>query len=190
MKPHLQFVVHSGNKFDYTSLEAIGMVIKVLGEDDSVIDSDYRDVESGPTPMEELHALTAVMEVLHEIGDSEAQARIIKAAASFLKLGGLTDVSLRGLVVPRVGQTVAGYQAISQTSSVSPKEFLLQKQPKTDVERVACLAFYLTHFRETPFFKTIDISKLNTEAAQPKFSNAAKSVDNATATRYLGLAHK
>jgi hypothetical protein len=68
---------------------------------------------------------------------------------------------------------------------VSPKDFLLDKKPRTDVERVACLAYFLTHYRDTPFFKTIDISKLNTEAAQPKFSNAAKAVDNATNSRYL-----
>lgn len=54
-----------------------------------------------------------------------------------------------------------------------PKEFMVQKRPRTDIERVACLGFYLTHYRDTPHFKTLDISKLNTEAAQPKFTNAA-----------------
>jgi hypothetical protein len=44
---------------------------------------------------------------------------------------------------------------------------------------VACLAYYLANYRDTPHFKTIDISALNTEAAQPKFSNASVSVDNA-----------
>jgi hypothetical protein len=62
---------------------------------------------------------------------------------------------------------------------------MLRKQPRTDVERVACLAYYLANYRETPHFKTLDISKLNTEAAQVKFSNAAKAVDNATAYGYL-----
>ncbi len=73
---------------------------------------------------------------------------------------------------------------------MSPKEFVLQKQPRTDVERVACLAFYLTHYRNTPHFKTIDISKLNTEAAQSKLSNPAVAVDNATKTGYLAPAIK
>src|SRR5579863_777343 len=62
----------------------------------------------------------------------------------------------------------------SEDRSISPKEFLRQKQPRTDVERVACLAYYLTHYRDTPYFKTLDISQLNTEAAQIKFANAAK----------------
>jgi hypothetical protein len=68
---------------------------------------------------------------------------------------------------------------------MSPKQFILEKQPRTDVERIACLGYYLTHYRETPNFKTLDLSKLNTEAAQPKFSNAANSTSNAVKTGYL-----
>lgn len=67
----------------------------------------------------------------------------------------------------------------------SPKDFMLQKQPNTDVERVACLAYYLTRHRGAKHFKTIDISKLNTEAGQRKFSNPAKSVNNATQAGFL-----
>jgi hypothetical protein len=44
---------------------------------------------------------------------------------------------------------------------------------------VSYLAYYLTHYRETPHFKTLDISKLNTDAAQVKFANAANAVSNA-----------
>ena len=73
----------------------------------------------------------------------------------------------------------------SEARDISPKEFVMQKQPRTDVERVACLAFYLTHYRNTPHFKTLDISKLNTEAAQSKMSNAHVAVNNATQTGYL-----
>ena len=72
----------------------------------------------------------------------------------------------------------------------SPKDFLFRKRPTTDVERVACLAFYLTHYRDTPHFKTLDISKINTEAAQRKFANAAATVNNATRDGYLALASK
>jgi hypothetical protein len=62
---------------------------------------------------------------------------------------------------------------------------LLEKRPQTDVERIACLAYYLTHYRDQPQFKTLDLSKLNTEAAQIKFSNAAKAVDNAAGSHFL-----
>ena len=73
----------------------------------------------------------------------------------------------------------------SDDSMMSPKEFMLQKQARSDVERVACIAYYLTHYRDTPQFKTLDISKVNTDAAQPKFGNAALAVANATKTGYL-----
>jgi hypothetical protein len=73
----------------------------------------------------------------------------------------------------------------SDTKPISAKQFILQTEPRTDVERVACLAFYLTHYADTPHFKTLDLSRLNTEAAQPKFSNAAVSVENATKMGYL-----
>ena len=39
-----------------------------------------------------------------------------------------------------------------------------------------------------PHFQTVDISKLNTEAAQIKFSNAAVSVSNAVQSGYIALA--
>lgn len=76
--------------------------------------------------------------------------------------------------------------SFSEDRSLTPKQFMLQKKPTTDVERVACLAYYLTHYRDQQYFKTLDLSKLNTEAAQVKFSNAAKAVDNAAAKGYLG----
>ncbi len=67
---------------------------------------------------------------------------------------------------------------------------MFEKQPRTDVEKVACLAYYLTHYREMPHFKTLDISKLNTEAAQTKFSNPTVAVENAVKTNYLVPATK
>lgn len=78
----------------------------------------------------------------------------------------------------------------SEDRSIPPKNFVMQKQPQTDVERVACLAYYLTHYRDTPHFNTLDISKLNTEAAQLKFSNATVSVNNAMKMGYLVPATK
>jgi hypothetical protein len=68
---------------------------------------------------------------------------------------------------------------------MSPKEFMFLKQPRTDVERIAVLAYYLTHYRDMRHFRTLDLSKLNTEAAQPKFSNAASSANNAVKRHYL-----
>ena len=76
----------------------------------------------------------------------------------------------------------------STSDAPPPKDFLFQKTPTTDVERVACLAYYLTHHRDTSHFTTIDISKLNTEAAQVKFSNPSAAVNNATRAGLLTTA--
>jgi hypothetical protein len=71
----------------------------------------------------------------------------------------------------------------------TPKQFIAQKQPQTDVERVVCLAFYLTHHAGTSHFKTKNISELNTKAGEPKFSNAAVAVTNASNNyKYLSAA--
>ena len=71
-----------------------------------------------------------------------------------------------------------------------PKGFIKDKGPKTDVERVACLAFYLSKYRDIPYFKTQDLTKLNTEAAQPQFSNASNSAANALKMGYLAAGPK
>lgn len=68
----------------------------------------------------------------------------------------------------------------SDRDVMTPKDFLIEKNPRTEVERVTCLSYYLTHYRETPHFKTVEISEVNMEAAQPKFRNASQAVKNAT----------
>jgi hypothetical protein len=63
---------------------------------------------------------------------------------------------------------------------MSAKDFLKAKRPATDVQRIACLAFYLTHVRKQPHFKTRDLTNLNIEGAGGKMSNAAFTTKNAT----------
>jgi hypothetical protein len=75
--------------------------------------------------------------------------------------------------------------SFSEDRTLSPKAFMIDKKPVTDVERVTCLAYYLTHYRDTPEFKTIDLSKLNTEAAQVKLSNPAFAAENAVKSGLL-----
>ena len=78
----------------------------------------------------------------------------------------------------------------SSSEKPTPKEFLIEKRPNTNVERVACLAYYLAHYRGIREFKTIDINKLNTEAAQPKLTNPSFTVNDAVKTGYLTTAAK
>lgn len=116
--------------------------------------------------------------------DNEALQRIFRTAITFYKLESLlgdrplsrqSDQSPAHASSPHGGRETS----FSKRAEISPKDFLFQKQPQTDVDRVASLAYYLTHYRNTRHFKTIDISLLNTEAAQVKFSNAAYAVANA-----------
>lgn len=131
---------------------------------------------------------TVLAKVIADLGDlsSEEQQKLLETVATFFGLQVMPQgpAQTKGIkastsVLPAPGGGFSEYR------DLSPKEFIMQKQPRTDVERVACLAFYLTNYRNTPHFKTIDISKLNTDAAQSKLSNAHVAVDNATKAGYL-----
>ncbi len=72
-----------------------------------------------------------------------------------------------------------------ENAGISAKQFMGQKQPKSDIERITCLAYYLTHYKQILHFKTIDLTHLNAEAAQPKLSNASFTARNAVSQQYL-----
>lgn len=70
------------------------------------------------------------------------------------------------------------------------KDFISQKQPDTDVERVACLAYYLARHRNTKLLKTNDITSLNAASGHRKFANASSTMNNATASGFLAIVSK
>ena len=118
--------------------------------------------------------------------NEEGREKLFTAIGNIL---GLEAITYRTLSIPD-NSAQSPIERFSKDRQISPKEFLAQKQPRTDVERTACLAYYLTQYRDQPHFKTLDISKLNTEAAQVKFSNPAMAVNNATSLGYLAPATK
>src|SRR5437867_1584522 len=129
--------------------------------------------------LREREAFNKVAEAIESLSE-EARIRVFRILATHFDLPfGQDSYASRQA---GTGPTSPAATGASQTSSfsedrsLSPKQFMIQKKPTTDVERIACLAYYLTHYREQPYFKTLDLSKLNTEAAQVKFANAAKSV--------------
>jgi hypothetical protein len=151
---------------------------------------------------DELHVLQTLISALTPL-DRETRLRLLETITTFLQIEGVRFVKsgtmdIRDFVTSPSGAPAFATSDVSRSPAgpfsgrpdLSPKEFLLDKEPKTDVERVACLAFYLTHYRSLPEFKTLDISKLNTEAAQVKFSNPAMAVDNATKLGFLVPASK
>jgi hypothetical protein len=142
-----------------------------------------------PDARAEFDALQAVITALQPL-DPEARARLVGAAVTFLQIGSAKQASRVGAPDVEHLESASRYPSFSTDLSRSPKDFLLDKQPRSDVERIAVLAYYLTYYRETPHFKTLDLSKLNTEAAQPKFSNAANSANNAVKQGYLVASSK
>jgi hypothetical protein len=138
--------------------------------------------------VDDFEALSTIVGVLKPL-EPDAQKRVLQSVQTFLGLSlQHNPKSHEGPTLPfSESETENGF---SRDRSVSPKEFLRDKHPSTDVERVTCLAYYLTHYRDTPYFKTVDISALNTEAAQPKFSNTSVAVDNARGLGYLVAATK
>jgi hypothetical protein len=138
--------------------------------------------------MDDAEALSTIVGVLRQL-DADIQKRVLLSVHAFLGIPTqhkATSQSTDELHSSRAGAE----QEFSRDRTLSPKEFLRDKHPVTDVERVTCLAYYLAHYRDTPHFKTVDISALNTDAAQPKFSNASVAVDNARALGYLVPASK
>lgn len=152
-----------------------------------------------PTPapnksLDELAVLSQVMGSLAPL-DPAVRLRIFRTLMTFFEIPSGTGGSITSgpprtppgieSFSPATSPASPSVPSFSEDRAPTPKTFLLEKRPQTDVERVACLAYYLTHYRDQAYFKTLDLSKLNTEAAQVKFSNAAKAVDNATSAHFL-----
>ena len=120
--------------------------------------------------------------------DPSARKRVIQTVATHLEI----DLAEPGSInqAAFLGKPNQRETSFSADRTISPKEFMLDKEPHTDIEKIACLAYYLTHYRNTPEFRTVDLSKLNTEAAQLKLSNPAFATDNATKAGLLIVATK
>lgn len=130
-------------------------------------------------------ALTEIISLLEPL-EEEDKRRVLISVSAFL-----------GVEMPVPSQSAQSRKVFfrqdsapenvpfSENTSMTPKEFLLEKQPKNGIERIACLAYYLTHYRDKPHFKTRDLTELNMEAAQPKFSSAAVFANNAVTAHYL-----
>jgi hypothetical protein len=136
--------------------------------------------------MDDVEALSTIVGVLKQL-EPNVQRRVLESVQAFLGISTQPHPHAHGGHKPQPGAPSFSSIAtdFSRDRTLSPKEFLRDKHPVTDADRVTCLAYYLAHYRDTPHFKTVDISALNTEAAQPKFSNASVALDNATRDGYL-----
>jgi hypothetical protein len=124
---------------------------------------------------DELQALGTVLAALENLDDKK-RSFVIGAVAQ--RFGIREGLGLRPPIPGPSGGGISspGEQGVQET----PRAFLKEKRPVTDVQRIVCLAFYLTHGRGIPHFKTRDLTDLNTEAAGDKIGNATQAVKNAT----------
>jgi len=135
----------------------------------------------------DVSALGRVLEAIEPLEDSQ-RLWVLQTAASRVAVKINVGSGQNGTTVVQGPSSAVG--SIAAPVVGSPKAFVKAKNPQTDVQRVACLGYVLTNFRNTPHFKTKDLTELNTEAACPKFSNTAVAVDNATKAGYLTPAGK
>ena len=136
----------------------------------------------------EVKAMDAAWTALSNLEPDE-QRRVVLWLIDKLKLSGAVSLAPAALGGAPAHQPTGGPSAGTVTGGgLTAKQFMAQKKPKTDAERVTCLAYFLTRQRDTAQFKTKALTDLNKEAAGATFSNAAVAVSNATRDHYLAPA--
>src|SRR5437773_8562704 len=98
-------------------------------------------------------ALQIILDALQQLED-ESRRRILKTVHTFLALDSTSD---RMEVPAEPQRPITNGRSdrdlkFADRTSLSAKEFLANKQPRTDVERVTCLAYYFAHFRDMTSF--------------------------------------
>jgi hypothetical protein len=133
------------------------------------------------------NALQRIITVLGPL-ESEDRKRLLDTVSTFYSLATSRIEPLSQGPPAAVSADARQYDfhfSDQSAEAPSPKAFMLSKDPKNDVERVACLAYYLGTFRGQPHFKTRDVTLLNTESAHRAFSNASQAVENAVRSGLL-----
>lgn len=139
--------------------------------------------------VQELEAMKKALTALEALSP-EGRARAVGWLSETLGVGKV-GVGGGGMGSVTSNQAPGVDPALADVTAMTPKEFMALKKPTTDVERIACLAYYLHHGRDTAHFKTKDLTALNTEAAGLRFSNASQAANNAlTQNGYLAQAGK
>ena len=121
--------------------------------------------------------------------EPDARRRVLATVVTFLKYDDIridNQQYIPQIVEQRKSQTQLHDEGeFSTDRTISAKQFVFDKNPLSDVDRIACLAYYLTHYQNMLEFQTRDVSLLNTEAAQRKFSNPSFSMRNAARSGYI-----
>ncbi len=130
---------------------------------------------------EKLDAIEVVVKALTGFEEGEAND-IIAFARKHLGFGGTSAAST--VMQPQIGGSTEG--ALQQPHTDNIAQFVGQKNPKNEYQRLAVLGYFLFKVRGSETFTLKDLAAANTEARQPKFSNISGSVNKAL-TRYKYL---
>lgn len=126
----------------------------------------------------EVDALAEVLRAVQGLDESQRKWVFVSALSNLgIAITSSLHVPARSSV--SLGSTTNAV-GIKPGEEISPKEFLRVKSPQTDVQTVVCLAYYMSHYRGQPHFKTKELTILNLEAAGMKIGNPSQAVDNAT----------
>src|SRR2546426_11388019 len=98
--------------------------------------------------MDDVEAHSTIVGILKQL-EPDAQRRVLESVQILLGISSQPTFSSQDGVAVHSSRTTST-QEFSRDRTLSAKEFLRDKRPVTDVERVACLAYYLAHYRDTP----------------------------------------
>ncbi|MEU0795424.1 hypothetical protein ABZ342_35625 [Amycolatopsis sp. NPDC005961] len=151
------------------------------GAPSNVVHTDFepeetKTADSAENGLAELKAMQTSFEALSPLAE-EARRR---ALSWLIEALGLTDLAPTGSNSNQPQENPrSDAPSGAGGTTVSARDFMSRKKPGSQVERIACLAYYLAHHRDTPHFKSSDISALNLEAAGQRFGNLPRDLDNA-----------
>ena len=144
--------------------------------------------------LSELKAMEIICNAFESLGPNGRQRAVQWLLGA---LGMPDDLPSPGAIAPeqqnlngdgqRDGHGTPTTQTTITPDDLSPKEFMGQKHPQSTVERISCLAFYLTHHRHIPMFSGAEIETLNRQAAGPTI-NPHRDMDSARRAGYLAPA--
>src|ERR1017187_6019597 len=101
------------------------------------------NLDSHPT----FSTVSRITELLEPLTESERE-HILRTVATWFRIELPAKAGRNEL--PRSSASpvrVSDDEKFSDRQVQSAKEFLMEKDPMTEVERLACLAFYLTHYK-------------------------------------------
>lgn len=125
----------------------------------------------------EVKALGIVLNAVEDLTEEQRQFVLRTAIGRFgIAESGAQPTKASSAINPANKIANTGVEPEAST----PKLFMAAKRPMNDVQRIVCLAYFLTHQRTQQHFKTADLTKLNVEAASSKIGNPAQAVANAT----------